>query len=314
MDLGDWGDIITEIYWRCRYNLVQERMIDDAVTASAIKNNAVMSKVSEKILENLNRAKQAVLSKSEYNIDTLDHSRCIAQGYNLNTENERELTDYYKCRQDLVLERNPPAPSITHAYEASALKGDQFNQYLNDVEKYTQPEEEAMVAGEMLNRYPACVGLNVQTKDFALCVDAHKKAQKCLEGMNITVAKKQLEDKIYCQQQAFIQFPDNYSIAEHKSIEEIEKDIEYQEELARNKTLEFLESGRTLQVDKMRVDDEQTQEQEQVQLYNKIKLLKLREQFITRCNDVMQKKLPIFVEQATQECKDIGNNWDGGNG
>jgi len=49
------------------------------IATSAIKNNAIMKRISIKLLENLNRSKQAILSKAEYNIDTLDHSKCIAK-------------------------------------------------------------------------------------------------------------------------------------------------------------------------------------------------------------------------------------------
>jgi len=310
MDLGKWGDIITEIYWRCRYNLVQNRMTADAVTTSAIKNNAVMKRISVKLLDNLNRSKQAILSKAEYNIDTLDHSKCIAKGYILNSTNEAEITDYYKCRQRLVFERNPPAPDITYSYEASTLPGKKFEQYLVQARRNSEPEQESFIAGEMLRKYPTCIGLNVQSRPFKRCIDAQKKAQKCLNNMNISIAKKQLEDIIYCQQQAFIQFPDNYSIAEHKSASVIEKEIEYQEELQRNKTLEFLESGRTIQVDKLELKEVETAEEIENKLYNKIKLLRLREQFIARCNNVLQKKLPIFIENTTNSCGELGGNWD----
>jgi len=162
----------------------------------------------------------------------------------------------------------------------------------------------------MLKEYPTCIGLNTQSRDFTRCVDSQKKAQKCLNNMNISIAKKQLEDKIYCQQQAFIQFPDNYSVAEHKSSREIEKEIEYQEELQRNKTLDFLENGVPIQVDKVELKRAETPEEVEDRLYNKIKLLRLREQFIARCNNVLQKKLPIFIENTTNNCRNLGSNWD----
>jgi hypothetical protein len=125
--------------------------------------------------------------------------------------------------------------------------------------------------------------------------------------------KKRLEDKIYCQKQAFIQFPDNYALAKDKSASEIAKLEESKEHIAEeNYTLKYLEgetsdiSNLGRQIDKSGDWEEKSKEK----IYSKLDLLRLREQFMYQCNQTMDDKLPDFVKNSAQNCLDIAKNWD----
>ncbi|MFT6220073.1 MAG: hypothetical protein ACJA02_001229 [Myxococcota bacterium] len=316
MDYGDWDEIITEMYWRCRYNLVEDRRIHDEVSADSIKNNAVIDKIGEEMLRNLSRAKYSALSKIDDDIDLTDHNSCFLNGHSLRIGKNND--GYYKCRTNLVVRRIPPAPKVTHSFEASALPKDRVDDFLRTVSKNNRENnKEAEMVVQLMQKYPNCIGLSVKSDDFKNCSSASDRSSQCLGAVHFLISKKELEDKTYCQEQAFIQFPDNYALAKNKSANEIkklkaqiktQKDYQIKEEV--NATLTYLEGGRNI-VNVGGVENDGDQESESKEkIYSKVELMKLREYFIFQCNAKMEDKIPEFVEDQKQICLKIVQDWD----
>lgn len=324
-DLNKWDDIVTELYWSCRYDLIQKRRIyDNSTDPEVIANNIKVKKISDEILKNLNRARQVVLAKLQGNIQTSDHAKCVSLGYNLDSENPAEIESYYKCREGLVLGRISPAPKVTNSYEASVMPDDKTSRYLQIVKEARRDNPEVIKIDEQINLYPMCAGLNVRSEDFKKCASAQEDAKKCFLDINLRRARKNVDDKIYCQKQAFIQFPDNYALIKDRSPAQIASDKkkakeaeakkakEKEEQVKTNLTLMFLQGGSTSDVLNMEsVRNEKADKKEETKiLYGKIELLNLREQFIERCNISMEQKMPIFIEEEAAKCTKIGVDWD----
>ena len=104
-DIESWGSIDTEIYWRCRNQLVNERVIHDAVTSDEIRHNSIVNTIKKEITENLIKTKQVRISNLKGDINTLDHEKCVSLGFNIDRDNDKDIESYYKCRADLVDER-----------------------------------------------------------------------------------------------------------------------------------------------------------------------------------------------------------------
>ncbi len=315
LDYGDWDEIITEMYWRCRYNLVIARKVADATSAEAIRNNAAVDRISEEIFKNLSRAKYSALAKIEDDIELYDHRKCESKGYGLGIG---EVNDsYYHCRQNLILGRIPPAPKVTNAFEMAALPPQRAAEYMS-IADASRANQEANLITEAIQKYPNCLGLNVQSDDFKKCSAATDESQRCLQDVYSLQVKKDLQDKIYCQKQAFVQFPDNYALAKEKSANEIEKlklaqktkdDEELNQET--NATLLYLESDKNIENIGRYVEDAgNKEEQSKAKLHGRIELLKLRERFIYQCNKKMEDKLPEFTRRSSQDCFNIATNWD----
>jgi len=319
IDFGQWGDVMTEIYWRCRYNMAQSRKIHDSTSAEAIENNARVEKISEVILENLNHSKQVIISRIEKDINTFDHARCVSLGYNLDSDNQNDIDEYYKCREGLVLNRVAPAPKVTHNYEVSILPDDKVSKYLEIARQSKIDNPELNKVSSMTSLYPICAGLNVNSGDFKKCAAAQEDSKKCFGNIALMKAKKNVDDKIYCQQQAFIQFPDNYAYAKEKSNtqiardeekaknEEAKKQKEMEDKIKQNMTLRFLQGGASEVMNKEENTDQKTTDKAR---YSKIELQSLREQFIQRCNLAMEQKMPSFIEDSSDKCMKIAIDWD----
>jgi len=317
LDYGDWDEIITEMYWRCRYNLVQDRKINDATTPDKIRHNAAIEKISEEILKNLSRAKYSALTKIEDDIELSDHNKCGGLGNNLNIGESND--GYYRCRQNLIIARIPPAPKVTNSFEFSILPKNRASEYLKIAqESRRDSSKEVLLVDAMMQKYPNCAGLNISGEDFKRCSSAVDQSMQCLANINSLQIKKDLQDKIYCQQQAFVQFPDNYALAKDRSSSEIEKiksDLkkDHGNEINKenNATLLYLEGDRNIPANIGRDienegDDEKRSKEK---LYSRVELLKLRERFVYQCDKKMEDKLPDFAQQAKDDCLNVAKNW-----
>jgi len=316
LDYGDWDEIITEMYWRCRYNLITARKINYAFTADSIRNNAAIDKISEEILKNLNRAEYSSLAKIEDDIELSDHNKCKPKGYSLGINNGLD-DNYYRCRQNLIIARIPPAPKITNFFETADLPPKMAEEY-TAIADLSKTNQEANFIAELMQKYPNCIGLNTKSDDFKKCSAATDESQRCLANIRSVQIKKELQDKIYCEKQTFVQFPDNYALAKEKSASEIEKlklaQVEKHSKESNqenNMTLQYLESDKNIEnIGRYIEDVSNDEEQSKEKLYSRIELLKLRERFVFQCNKKMEDKLPYFVKQSSQDCLSIAINWD----
>lgn len=313
LDYGDWDDFTTELYWRCRYDLIQSRIINHAITPQAIRENAVIEKISNEILKNLTRANFAVIARIDDDIAVSDHNKCYNKfKYKLSGVLPINMDDYYRCRQQLVLNRIPPAPRITHYFDTAVLPEGRAKEYMKLVKNVKSDSNQAVEdATHLMQRYPNCAGLSTKSDDFQKCSAASDESKVCLSNIESMKLKKQLQDKLYCQKQSFIQFPDNYALAKDKSASEIARIKDEEDDTDDNAILKYLEGDlEDKNIGRQLDDSGDKQEESKQKLYSKIELLRLREQFIYQCNQTMDDKLPEFANKVAQDCLHIAKNWD----
>jgi hypothetical protein len=286
--------IIVKTYWQCRYDLVVSKRIFNTITPETIKRNNEIDKIAQEFLDNVSRATYALSTTIDDKAELSDHNRCIISGYGL-TINQPNY-DYYRCRQDLIIAHLPP----------NSQQNEDFNQEISQIIAAT-------------DKYSDCSNLNISSEDFKQCAQSTKESRVCVGNIYALKIKKELKDKIYCQQQSFIQFPDNYALAKNKSTKEIEKLMLAKKKagngtLAKesNATLEYLEGNKNITTNIGRYSQENSDEEEQSknEPYNRIELFKLRESFMYQCNKNMDNKLPYFVDQSLRNCLDIAKNWN----
>ncbi|MFT6332457.1 MAG: hypothetical protein ACJAW3_000794 [Lentimonas sp.] len=299
---GLWDEVTTEMYWRCRQKLVSDRKIKYPFTYSKFKHNKIINKISEEMIKNLNRAKSSAIAKIEEKIDLKDHDKCESLGNYL--EKGKSNDNYYICRKNLVLDRIPPSPKLTHSYEAAAMPEYRSAEYLRISTGIKEGSREAVETANLMLRYQYCVGINIKSDDFKKCSAAAERSKQCLSQIQAVTLKKDLGDKIYCQKQAFIQFPDNYALAKDKSSQEIKEIEEWANKKRVNSALLYLEGKR-----EMEDENDKIVKNDYGKSYNKIDLLKLREHFIFQCVKKMTEKLPEFAKKNSENCLSIAKNW-----
>ena len=322
-----WTDVSAEIYWRCRYNLIQDKMINNPVSPSDIENSAMITELSDKILKNLQKARKAILIGMEDDPEDSDHLKCLEMGYILDPKDQDKNEAYYECRKQLIVNRSAPPPGIVDGYQKSPslTSENKMQQHVAKIAQYEMPpSNEVEFTINRINQYPNCININVKSKLFDKCVVAQKESLFCLDNIRTVNAKKQLDDKIYCQRQSLLQFPDNYTLTRNKSAKEIEEILkkEREDEIAEakanqerklNRTQKFFGEGYASQ-DRIFSDESDTKnvkekQNEREKMFNKIQILELREEFIIKCNQLLAKKLPDTIEMERRKCIGMGENW-----
>lgn len=322
---GKWSDVSTEFYWECRYNYMKAQIIPNAQKADQIQRNIFVKEVNDKIIKNLQRAKRATMAGIENDIEIFDHSKCLQQGYTIDTNDQGKNEEYYKCRARLMEERSPQAPGVTNSYRDLSPDGKLGKTQLHNVKSNkTRSGEVDFVIGKM-GQHPNCQHVNVKSIFFKKCVAAQKKAYFCYNDIRTLKAKKMLNDRIYCQQQSFIQFPDDQTVTRNKSAKQIEdmlrrkrerkiEELKMQKEADINRTKKFFEDGYVSQ-DKIFSRKSDTQNVKEAQseregLFNKIQILSLRQEFIETCNQSLGGDMPEYIKQSEEKCADISKDWN----
>jgi hypothetical protein len=131
--------------------------------------------------------------------------------------------------------------------------------------------------------------------------------------MNIDImkSKRELEDRVYCQKQAFIQFPDNYALMRDKSKNEIAQLIQNNKAMTQedNRTLQYFLGKSEVNIGSNLRGIENTEDNLKEKTYSRIDLLKLRERFTYQCNIKVIEKMPDFIDKLTKDCNNIAINW-----
>ena len=301
----------TEIYWKCRLNLIQDRIIEDSITNDkAIRYNNMIEKIQKEIIENLNKAKEETLGQLDDDFNINDHNKCLIAGYTNKSNNPRKVNDYYRCRENLILSRNPTDPRIVDTFKFKTQKSQNILQDKEKFEKYitrlfqknSRGDQDAKNLIKAIAQYPQCANENYRTEKFKLCIRAQEKAEECVNKIEEQKIIKQLNDRIFCQKQAYVQFPDELAI------DDIEK-IKNQEKLRKNNLLlGYLDPK--LELEKQQVEQQKEQIiQNNAKIYTKLELLRIRESFIEKCNQLMVKKINNYIDSLSKNCTLVSNSW-----
>ena len=314
VDIGDWDEMITELYWQCRYNFVMMRKMHNSTTAEAIKNNALIDKMAKDILQKINRAKYSVLAKIDDHIDLRDHEICIAD---VDLIGSQSNTKYYECRQNLVLKRTAPAPKITHIPETTIMDKKRATEYLAFAKSAKINTPLMTDAVNKYQDYPECSWLKNSKIDFDQCQIDVRNARDCLSGIEQRAALKNLENKFYCQDQSYAQFPDDYDLSKDKSKETIakmkaqefaKKQQREKEEKIKNLKWRYVAQQDNIEIDvtntpNLDKETAKTASKKPKKTYSIIDIINLRENFIRKCTEIANETIPQFVAREREKCQ-----------
>lgn len=302
----------TEIYWKCRLNLIQDRLIEDSIANDrAIRYNNMIKEIQKQIIENLNEAREVTLGELNDDFNINDHNKCLIAGFTNKTNNPKKLNEYYRCRENLILSRSPSEPRVIDTFKfktkkTQSIKQDKekFDKYITQLfQKNARGDKDAANLIKAIEKYPQCASENYRTEKFKLCLKAQQKAKECLSKIEEQKIVKQLNDRIFCQKQAYVQFPDELAVDNVNKIKKENKKIR-----KNNLLLGYLDPKLELEKQK----DEQKKEQivnNNAKIYTKLELLRIRESFIEKCNQLMSKKIDSYVDTLAKNCTIISNSW-----
>ena len=287
--------ITKELYWKCRLRIVNEKInSNNSVYGKHLLFKGELHKI-KKVLKN--RVEKAQLeTAANYNefIEEDDHETCVLKGYSISSSVPSELEGYYVCRQELLTTRTAPAPFAEYSYEDlekevaenAPAKIRTLEEVWKEKREKAAHEDDTFLNNQnseiyntakrtsnLISKYPMCSIYKIQTENFDLCVKDNDLSQKCYNKIPNQIAKRKLNDQIFCTKQSILQFPDELAV--YESTDTSKKD-------------DKLNTGPKL---------------------SKITVLQLREQFIIQCQKQRKSKLLKYAKFLSIECQEMSNKW-----
>jgi hypothetical protein len=305
LDFDKLDNAKSELYWRCRLSLTKYRLyVDDSTPDRAAHNeqvNDLISKISIKIAA----APEVILLRENKKMDDRDHRKCLAMGFQLYTEDQAKVDDYFACRRALIEDQKL----------VPAFGNTDYLKYSN--ESYNigfaidrRIDEEIKRYNEIKEKYPTCVKYNLYSVDFKSCTTAQDNALQCLDKISRQKFIKEGEEKLTCQKKSYIQFPDELLQEADQKQREIDKTrvaSDYQNHQS------FLAIGiddlSKFDADAERVKKEKEENKKSAKdinskagLYSRFELTKLRQNFVYSCQKDADVRIAKYVADLGEAC------------
>jgi hypothetical protein len=314
------SDINNQFYWRCRLSFAKYRLIPKDSTQKQSQQNLEISDLVTKISLKIANTYDSTLLDANKKMDDGDHKQCLSMGFEIETLDQAKIDDYFSCRKFLIEERNliPPYGNAqylkyqNHSYDIGFVIDRRIDE---KVKRYNEAKE----------KYPDCVKYNLNGVNFKKCAIAQDQASQCFLDIAYKRAKKDSEEKILCQKQAYTKFNDELL----KDFNERKKNIEQMKKKSAYYNKQSFESiglddsqfiskssaetkkskeknKKEILVEKQKKLEEAAKiNNENKELYDKFELSKLRQNYIFSCQKEAVAKIEEFVEGVKKRCDDL---------
>lgn len=299
----------SELYWRCRLSFAKYRLsTDTSPTPQQAKLNLEINDLITKISLKLSDSSPSVLLRENRKIDNRQHKQCLVMGFELYTEDQAKIDDYFSCRKALIQDQQLVPPYGNTDY--LKYKDNAYNLGFAIDER---TDHKIANYNEEKKKYPTCIKYNLYSENYKLCTAAQDKSRKCFGEIDHKKFLKEGEEKISCQKQAYMRYTD-----------EMLKEYEArQKEIARmNADSAFYNKqsfsaigidGTAFTVEKKKTPEDKMQElrvaakkiNSKDGLYDKYELTKLRQKYIFSCQEEAQQRVNKMEADLKLYCEGL---------
>ncbi len=318
INYGNKNSKQSQKYWRCRLSAAKFRFKTEISTPEDQNHNQSINDLASKISAKLALSPESLLENASIEIENIEHRQCLKMGFDLSTDNQVKVDEYFACRKILIEERFAIPPFRKADY--LKYKHGKYNTSFAIDQAIDKKIEQFKKAQE---QYPECVKYKIASEEFKNCTIAYDNMDKCLLGINKKKFHKEVENKITCQRQAFLRFPNEMS----KDVEDNEsrlKKINSRSDYYNKNDFIALGIGdisqfnsETEQKDKeiQNSDSQQIESTKQglinsnKNLYARFELTKLREHYINICQKNTDSKIKKYQQSLKDRCLAIIKNF-----
>lgn len=295
-------DLKSGLYWRCRLSLAKSKLIPNP-SPESVQSNSDITDLITKISAKLAQTSESILAHENAKMDNRQHRQCLAMGYEIATEDQGKIDDYFACRKALIDNHQLGLPFNNPDYanypNRSYNIGFAIDRRIDDGIRRFNIEQE---------KYPTCVKYNLYNINFKNCTKAQDNVRKCLGQIEKKRFVKNREEKITCQKQSYARFPDEFLKEDDTNKTEIEK---------KNANSDFYNqyslgalglSARDFGGDdKNQDDDEQPKKNinSKEGLYGKFELTTLRKKYALACQENAESRVKKYVNELVNSCQDL---------
>ncbi len=308
----DSQDILqSKLYWRCRLTFAKYRLktrgsnqqgslIDDEISNLVAQ---ISLKLANDSMENLYTQNQK--------LNNFHHNRCLKSGYEIDSDDNKKIEEYFACRKSLIDEYNLSAPYGNEEY--LKYKNDSYDiGFAIDqmVAKKIKLQQEAK------EKYGNCTVHSIYSTNFKNCKKAIEDNKICLAKNIEKLYKKDGEEKIACQKKAYEFYGNELLVGFDKRQQEIQRDNFVADSVNRNnlealglKAKMFLAESKEKAVENNSIDEDRKMLKLRRQkinsrtgLYSKSELTHLRRRFISDCQKDINKKIIQYNAELKEQC------------
>ncbi len=298
-------NFLSRAYWQCRLSFTKYRLSPSfGAGEQQSRRDLEISDLVTKISLKLSATPEAVIIRENKKMDEHDHTKCLAMGFELETEDLTKVEDYFACRKVLLDEEQllPPygnldyMPYQNRSYGVGFVIGQRIEKAIL---RYNQLKE----------KYPTCVDFGVNSLNFKRCSEAQDQSRKCFAEVPQKKFRFEGDEKVTCQKLAYLRFGDELMKKDNQKNLDIQR-ANRNSDYYNNQNFaaigieqsEFIEKG-----SKQDLDQKKSAEKinSKTGLYEKFELTKLRQKFVAACQIEASSRVEEKVNQLKKSCEDL---------
>ncbi|MBL6664690.1 MAG: hypothetical protein ISQ34_02470 [Rickettsiales bacterium] len=294
-------------YWGCRLSISKNHIIKSR-SSHSITHNAGLQDLIRKIDIKIQNLPENLVLHANKQTDTRHHNKCLELGYEVATQDSAKIDDYFSCRSTLLENYKLLPPYRKPQYMKYPNNSYNLNFAINNhiekrLEEYNKQKE----------KYPECIKYNLYDPNFKLCTKAQDESKICHNEIKTLRYKKELKDKLRCQRQTYIHFPNRLIKADEDEQSNINKQNNKSDYYNQNNFAALgideavFKSPDSLEEEKNQeeLEEEKSSINNNNELYTKFEITKLREKFILKCQARVDEEIIKFIEEEKFKCNQL---------
>jgi len=295
------------LYWGCRLSITKRHIVRSR-SPNAITHNSQLNNLINQIDIKLINLPESIIYHSNIQVDEAQHKKCLELGYEVATQDNAKIDDYFGCRSTLIEEYKLLPPYRDAKYMKYPNKSYNLNFAIN-----SQIEKKIAEYNKQKEEYPSCVKHNIYNPNFKLCTKAEDSSRKCYKEIKKSRYQKELKEKLNCQRRSYVHFSNNMIKLDDEESDSTKKTNKKSDYYNNNNFAALgidVESFRSKEEEKL-VEDETENIKDPLsinndnELYTKFEITKLRERYIIKCQKDVDKSIEIFVKEEEFKCEEL---------
>jgi hypothetical protein len=302
VDFDKSDDLKSGLYWRCRLSLAKSRLSTNINSPETMQNNSDIIDLITKISLKLAQTSESILAHENKKIDNRQHHQCLAMGYEIATEDQAKIDDYFACRKALIDNQQSVLPFNNPDYLKYPNRSYNIGFAID-----RRVDEEIKHYNDAKLKYPTCVKFNLYNVNFGNCTKARDNVSQCLNQIDKKKFIKEREEKISCQRQSYARFPDEFLKEEDSRKAEIDR-MKANSDFYNQYSLESLglsseDFGGENQDQSDNTPKKNINSKEG--LYSKFELTTLRKKYALACQKDAESRVDKYVVELTKSCEEL---------
>lgn len=308
LDFDKTDNLRSSLYWRCRMSMAKYRLYPSNSNPDYVRSNLEINDLITLISLKIADTPEGMLRRANKKMDNRQHKQCLVMGFEILTDDQAKVDEYFGCRRALIEDQQLVPPFGNKEYfkypNSSYNVGFAIDRRVDEeIKRYKAAKE----------KYPTCIKFSLNRIDFKNCSEAQDKARQCVSEIEKKRFKREVEEKTYCQKQAYMKFPNEFLKEEDRQKADIERMNNRSDYYNKNSLASIGLDEKQFDSDKKRA----VQDKEEITkknneninskngLYSRYELTRLRQKYAGGCQKEADNKVELYVEEMTQGCKDM---------